>query len=152
MKSHFVRDRINSKNGHRESLPLPIAIHSLAPTMKMAPRDIRRGFGMASLLAVNCPAKPMAPEANGMVGTHLVGANAKLFSHLSARMESECSELIIKDTFNHRRAKKRLNSNLSVSNKRIKTCGGMVSQTSWRAAGTQWAPLLPLALPKLFPQ
>lgn len=58
--------------------------------------------------------------------THLIGGNYELYCYMKQGIESEFGDSIIKAKFQSARAKKRINADLSVSNKRIKTSGQMV--------------------------
>lgn len=57
---------------------------------------------------------------------HILGGNYELFSDLKSKVEKDIGALVIKDSFQCKRAKKRLNADLSVSNKRMKPKGHLV--------------------------
>ncbi len=51
---------------------------------------------------------------------HLKGFNKEIFNYLTARMKADSERVLMQKTFKFLRAKKRLNADLSVSNKRMR--------------------------------
>lgn len=126
--SYFIRDGRSVKNERRpiaadecEAFPFP---HSMQSTESYSKR-IWNGIAACSELSSKALSSRGKWDGRNK-HIHMVGANSELFSYITDGIESECGDAVINDTFHCGRAKKRMNANLSVCNKRIKTRGKLV--------------------------